>query len=82
MADRRPNLTGYEQRLLQLIADGKTDREIADEVFFSNRTVKYQIRKLSQAFHARGRTNLVARAFRAGLMPTEHECCAKEATSG
>lgn len=82
MADH-PKLTAHEFRLLQLIADGKTDRQIAAELHFHPRTVKGHINKLAQALQARGRTNLIARAFRLGLMPAEAEpVLVEEATRG
>ena len=67
----RPTLTNHQQRLLQLIADGKTNLEIAAELYLSDSAVKVHVRKLAQAHDARGRANTIAQAFRLGLMPTE-----------
>lgn len=41
--DPTNQLTGQEQRILSLIAKGKTNKEIAAEVFLSDKTVKHYV---------------------------------------
>ena len=38
--DEMAQLTAQEQRILLLVAEGKTNKEIASEVFLSDKTVK------------------------------------------
>lgn len=40
IADELSSLTSQERRILMLVADGKTNKEIAAEVFLSDKTVK------------------------------------------
>jgi DNA-binding NarL/FixJ family response regulator len=40
MADELASLTSQERKILFLVADGKTNKEIAAEVFLSDKTVK------------------------------------------
>jgi len=40
MADELASLTPQERKILFLVADGKTNKEIAAEVFLSDKTVK------------------------------------------
>ena len=53
-----------------LVALGKSNAEIAREIFVSERTVKYHVSNLLEATGARTRAELVALAYRSGLMDT------------
>ena len=50
--------------LLQLVADGMTDHEIAREMFLSHHTIKHRIARLRDRAHARNRIQLAAWAAR------------------
>lgn len=53
--------------MLQLIAEGKTDREIADKLFISVRTVGYHVGNILNKTAVANRTEAAAYATRHGL---------------
>jgi len=55
-------------RLLELIADGHSTREIADRMSYSERTIKKLITRLEEYMQARSRAQLVAEAMRRGFI--------------
>jgi DNA-binding NarL/FixJ family response regulator len=55
-------------RLLELIAEGHSTREIADEMSYSERTIKRLITGLENRMRARSRAQVVALAIRRGLI--------------
>jgi DNA-binding CsgD family transcriptional regulator len=55
-------------RLLDLMADGHSTREIADRMSYSERTIKKLITSLEERLQARSRAQLVALAIRRGLI--------------
>lgn len=55
----------------KLVALGKSNADIAQVLFLSERTVKYHVSNLLQATGARTRAELVALAYRSGLMDTQ-----------
>jgi DNA-binding CsgD family transcriptional regulator len=55
-------------RVLQLIAEGHSTREIADRMNYSERTIKKEITRLEERMHARSRAQMVALAVRGGLI--------------
>ncbi|MCH7621972.1 MAG: hypothetical protein IH870_08750, partial [Chloroflexi bacterium] len=60
-------LTQREVEVLQLIAAGRTDREIADELFISVRTVGYHVGNILNKTAVANRTEAAAYATRRGL---------------
>jgi DNA-binding NarL/FixJ family response regulator len=64
----QPDVTPRAREIWRLVALGKTNSEIALEVFVAERTVKYHVSNLLQATGARTRAQLVALAYRSGLM--------------
>ena len=56
-------LTGREAEVLRLIAAGSSNREIADELVLSVRTVERHINNIYRKIDARGRTAAVAYAL-------------------
>ena len=58
-------LTGKEERILELIAEGKSNRDIARIVFLAEGTVKNYVSRIMEKLHARTRTELAVRALRA-----------------
>ena len=61
-------LTQREVEVLQLIAAGKTDREIADELFISVRTVGYHVGNILNKTTSTNRTEAATYAGRIGLI--------------
>ena len=60
-------LTEREVEVLRLIAAGKTDREIAEELFISFRTVGNHVRNILNKTNTANRTEATAFAVREGL---------------
>lgn len=63
-----PLLTEREREVLDLIAGGSTNREIAERLFLSPDTVKEHASALYRKLHARNRAEAVQRAQRIGLL--------------
>ena len=55
-------------RVLELLADGRTTREIADDLSYSERTIKKHIHDLERRLGARSRAQVVAQAIRQGVI--------------
>jgi DNA-binding NarL/FixJ family response regulator len=60
-------LTPREIELLKLVADGLSNKAIAQSLSVSQNTVKYHVRNILQKLGAQNRTEAVAHAIRAGL---------------
>jgi DNA-binding NarL/FixJ family response regulator len=54
------NLTEREDEILRLIARGARDREIADQLFISESTVKKHVQNVLRKLHARNRVEAVS----------------------
>ena len=70
-ANGRPplaRLTEREQQVLALIAQGHPTREVAQELCYSERTVKNVLHDVSTKLNARSRSQAVAHAVREGLI--------------
>jgi pSer/pThr/pTyr-binding forkhead associated (FHA) protein/DNA-binding CsgD family transcriptional regulator len=63
------NITPRERELLGLIAGGATDRQIADELFISIRTVRSHLDRISEKTGIRRRADLTRLALQLGLAP-------------
>jgi two-component system response regulator DesR len=63
-----PLLTEREREVLDLIAAGSTNREIAEELFLSPHTVKEHTSAVYRKLEARNRAEAVQRAQRVGLL--------------
>ena len=61
-------LTAREAEVLRLVAEGRTDPEIADALFVSPRTVEWHITNLFRKFGMRSRAAIAAHAARQGLV--------------
>ena len=66
-----PRPSQRELDLLQLMADGLTDAEIAEKLSISAKTMRSRLHTLRKKMHARTRTHAVAIAFRRGLLEVE-----------
>ncbi len=69
-ASRRPDeaLTPREQEVLALVAEGRSNREIADRLYISAKTVSVHVSNILSKLAAGGRTEAVAVARRRGLL--------------
>jgi len=61
-------LTRRELDVLRLVATGRTDREIAQELFLSHRTVEHHVRSIRMKLDCRSRTDAARRAMELGLL--------------
>src|SRR5260370_37334525 len=66
-----PKPSQRELELLQLMADGLSDTEIADTLSISPKTIRSRQYALRMKMQARSRTHAVAIAFRRGLLEVE-----------
>lgn len=62
------DLTHREREVLQLVANGETNREIATALFLSESTVNFHVKNILAKLHLRNRTQAVAYAIRTGLV--------------
>lgn len=60
-------LTAREEEVLRLVADGKTNREVAAELRISEATAKYHMGNILGKLHLENRAQVVAFAHREGL---------------
>jgi DNA-binding NarL/FixJ family response regulator len=61
-------LSMREIELLELVADGLSNKAIADKLSISENTVKYHMKNILQKLAAKNRTEAVTQAIRAGLL--------------
>ena len=65
---RRPELTGRELEILTLVGAGKTSREIADDLYISENTVRNHVRNILDKLGMKSRFEAVNWAHREGLI--------------
>jgi DNA-binding NarL/FixJ family response regulator len=58
----RPELSRVEWRIMALVVEGSTNREIAGQVHLSENTIKFHIRRLLDRVGAVNRTDLARKA--------------------
>lgn len=63
-------LSERQLEVLKLIAQGWTNKEVAGNLFITERTVKYHLQEILQKLHLRNRTQAVAYAVQTGLIST------------
>ena len=61
-------ITKREEEVLQLIADGCSTPEVADQLYISQKTVKNHLASIYQKLYARDRTQAVLQAVRMGIV--------------
>lgn len=61
-------LTGREQSILEQMALGKSNADIAAELFLAEGTVKNNVSQIIQKLHANSRTQAILSALRSGLV--------------
>ena len=67
-ASRKPTLTGREIEVLQLVAQGYTSREIGEQLFISENTVKNHVRNILDKLGLHSRNEAVLYALRENLI--------------
>lgn len=65
---RRPELTGREIEILSHVGEGKTSKEIAEELFISENTVRNHVRNILDKLGMKSRFEAVNWAYREGLI--------------
>jgi two-component system response regulator DegU len=68
---REERLTARELEVLQHMAEGSSDRGIAESLHISEHTVRSHIKNLYRKLSVSSRTHAVARALREGIIVTE-----------
>lgn len=70
LADRmmRSDLTGRELQILELVALGSTNKEIAQELNISDNTVRHHVNSIMEKLQVSDRTEAVATAIRRGVL--------------
>jgi DNA-binding NarL/FixJ family response regulator len=69
--DESDVLTEREREILQMVAEGKTNQEIADLLFISIKTVHTHRMHILRKLGVHDRTDLVKRAIHLGMIPAE-----------
>ena len=62
-------LSPREQEVLAILAEGRTDRDIAGRLFISERTVHVHVRRILAKLAVSSRTEAAGLAIRQGLVP-------------
>jgi DNA-binding NarL/FixJ family response regulator len=68
-----PLLTPQQESVLELAADGLTNQQIGIRLYISESTVRFHLQKLKSKLGARTKTELIAKAIRAGVISPAHE---------
>jgi len=68
-----PTLTSREVEVLRLVAKGMSNREIADELYISENTVKNHVRNILEKLHLHNRMEAVIYAVRERLLDIQPE---------
>lgn len=63
-----PDLTPRETEVLALLAEGHTNKAIAQKLYISDHTVKFHVNAIMGKLNAQSRTDAVVRATRLGLL--------------
>ena len=66
--DKDEMLTGREREILQLLADGMSNQDVAAKLFISQETVKSHVRHILAKLEADTRTQAVAIALREAII--------------
>ena len=61
-------LTDRELQILNLIAKGSTNKQIADKIFLSPETIKWYRKKLLTKFNASSASALISEAYKNGFL--------------
>ncbi|MFE9452857.1 AAA family ATPase [Streptomyces sp. NPDC006739] len=69
--DGAPPLTAREQEVLRLLALGRSNRQIGEELYITGKTASVHVSNILAKLGAAGRTEAVAIAYRQGLITPE-----------
>ncbi len=69
--DELADLTAQERKILLLVAEGKTNKEIAGDVFLSDKTVKNYVSSILSKLNLQRRTQAAAFVAKRHLVPPE-----------
>jgi DNA-binding CsgD family transcriptional regulator/tetratricopeptide (TPR) repeat protein len=69
VAQSRFGLSPRESSVLVVLTEGRTNREIAERLFISERTVAVHVRRILQKLGVKGRVEAAGVAIRLGLVP-------------
>jgi len=64
------NLTTQEVKILNLVAQGASNKEIAEQLYLSEQTIKNYLSVIFQKLHVNNRTEAAMLALREGLIPS------------
>ena len=70
-AGERTGLTARQLEVLRLLADGRTDRQIAETLFLSRRTVNAHVASILGQLGVHSRQDAVTRARQRGFLPPD-----------
>jgi DNA-binding NarL/FixJ family response regulator len=66
-----PSLTDRELDVLKLVAKGLSNREISEELYISENTVKNHVRNILEKLHLHSRMEAVVYAMRENLLDVD-----------
>ncbi|MCC7119543.1 MAG: response regulator transcription factor [Anaerolineales bacterium] len=66
--EKDPQLTVHQIRVLRLVANGLTNKEIADFLKVRERTVEYHLSQIFQRLEVSSRATAILKAERLGLL--------------
>lgn len=66
--DNVPAITQQQRQMLQMVADGLTNKEIAAQLFVTDRTVKNYLTELYEIFQVNNRAQAIAYAIRHNII--------------
>jgi DNA-binding NarL/FixJ family response regulator len=70
-AEAQFGLSPRENSVLLVLVEGRTNREIAERLFISERTVAVHVRRILAKLGVGGRTEAAGMAIRLGLVPDD-----------
>jgi DNA-binding NarL/FixJ family response regulator len=70
--DELASLTPREREVLRLLAEGLSNRQIADALYIAPRTASTHVGNILSKLGLASRTEAATRALRRGLSPTSH----------
>jgi DNA-binding NarL/FixJ family response regulator len=65
--------TPQQERVLELAAQGLTNRQVGERLFISESTVRFHLQRLKESLGAKTRTELIAKAIRTGVIASAPE---------
>ena len=81
-AEARFGLSPRENSVLLVLTEGRTNREIAERLFISERTVAVHVRRILSKLGVGGRTEAAGMAIRLGLVPDDPRVTAGSRPAG